>query len=872
MDDWTLLSAYIKHGDEHAFSVLVERHIGLVYSAALRQLNDAHATEEIVQAVFAALAQKAKRLRPGSSLAAWLYRSACGKAIDRIREDSARRKREQRYLDATMNDQIQSQEAEAIWNNIAPLLDEAMSSLREKDRTAILMRIFEERPFTEIGSALGISDDTARKRVTSALDKLRRWFERRDVRCSSAALGVVLTASAATAPSKYLLQTTIQSALASVPTAGGVGAASALTTSIIAMKLPIAIGLIAGAALPLSSGYLDSGEIRFAGAQSSAVQSLTESTNSYTTPEAGNGSANQSTQNALMAEWEELRHSYGPPLGTMEELYKAVADVEDDFRRRTYRTFLIAEWTETAPEEALAFFNATRDYYRVANVMSVWLRNAPMEALDAMENGGEIVRDQIDSVLDVIAEVAPSELARMASQVEIKKRDDTRIRDAFAIAARRDPEGMRQTAEAMTGESGGEALAGVALAWAERDPQSALEWAQSLNPGAGKSRALQGLLMGWAETDPTGALDHLHIAPPGGGQMKELHAETARRVFEAAAAKDFDGVLNWMSENPEAVASRDSFGLRTQLRARLQSDLNGTLNMVQNHPAGGQLQNVLGSILHGFSEAEIASVWDWAESSGSGHVSHDLKQQIFTAAAWRAPNLAAEWAGRVIDTGNFSAREVASRLMSNGRQGREFDELLTQVPETVRRELLNVGFEGARNQGREDEGVGVWMARLEQVHEQDRPQAISALASAQATYDPGTALEWADELPANERSHAYRGIVRTWAGSDSYEASRWISELGQSPERDTAVAALVDSILVSEPDSAWAWAETLGDPSLRNQTLRGVILRFGDSADAFLQTSNLSKPERAELRALVQDQSRDRENASSYNRMLPSAQ
>ena len=42
--------------------------------------------------------EKAKRLRPGSSLAAWLYRSASGMAIDRIRSDSARRKREQNFV------------------------------------------------------------------------------------------------------------------------------------------------------------------------------------------------------------------------------------------------------------------------------------------------------------------------------------------------------------------------------------------------------------------------------------------------------------------------------------------------------------------------------------------------------------------------------------------------------------------------------------------------------------------------------------------------------------------------------------------------------------------------------------------------------
>ena len=58
-----LLRRYAETGDEEAFRQLVERHVGIVYSAALRKLNsDPHAAQDVAQTVFSDLARKAKFL------------------------------------------------------------------------------------------------------------------------------------------------------------------------------------------------------------------------------------------------------------------------------------------------------------------------------------------------------------------------------------------------------------------------------------------------------------------------------------------------------------------------------------------------------------------------------------------------------------------------------------------------------------------------------------------------------------------------------------------------------------------------------------------------------------------------------------------
>ena len=141
-DSQDLLAEYRRNGSDAAFRELVARFVDLVYSTALRLVEgDTHRAKDVTQTVFVDLARLARTLPHEVRLGGWLHRHTCFVAANTLRGERRRQARERQAVE--MN--ALQNHSEADFSQVAPLLDEAINELGEADRTAILLRFFENR-------------------------------------------------------------------------------------------------------------------------------------------------------------------------------------------------------------------------------------------------------------------------------------------------------------------------------------------------------------------------------------------------------------------------------------------------------------------------------------------------------------------------------------------------------------------------------------------------------------------------------------------------------------------------------------------------------------------------------------------------------
>ena len=318
MSDLELLVQY-RQGSQDAFAALVARHIDWVYSAALRRTHDPHRAEDVTQAVFIALAS-CKQLRKGTILSAWLFQVMRYASAKLLRSEARRRFHEREAAKAS---EMSANSGEAPWEQMSPFLEEAVEDLGGRDREAVLLRFYQRMSWAEVGQALGISEEGARKRVVRAVEKLRGAFARRGLVLGAGALVGALTAHTTQAAPVGLVHTIAAASLASgttVAASAGVAkkALAAMGRKAILYKILLAGAACATAAstggilLVLNTG--GTGGARIAATSNAptrpAVVAVTPTTEASTQPEL--------RQTVQLAQWDVLLNDNG--LNVIEQL------------------------------------------------------------------------------------------------------------------------------------------------------------------------------------------------------------------------------------------------------------------------------------------------------------------------------------------------------------------------------------------------------------------------------------------------------------------------------------------------------------------------------------------------------------------------
>lgn len=188
MDDRSLLHEYAEKGLEEAFAEIVHRYADMVYSVCMRELSDPEHAAEASQAAFFALSQHAKKIRK-KTVSGWLMKTAKYTSINLLKREKIRKKYEKKAAEMTQGQEPRTAE----WKEVMPVLNDGLIGLSEKDRSAVILRYFQEKSFIDIGNTLGVSEKAAHMRVKRAVEKLRKFFSKKGVILPAAALSGMLS-------------------------------------------------------------------------------------------------------------------------------------------------------------------------------------------------------------------------------------------------------------------------------------------------------------------------------------------------------------------------------------------------------------------------------------------------------------------------------------------------------------------------------------------------------------------------------------------------------------------------------------------------------------------------------------------------------
>jgi len=185
--------------------------------SCLRVLEDKEKAADAVQETFLQLLRDAGRVR--GSLSGWLHLVATRKAVDQIRQNCRRKRREAKYAaDKPLRT--------SRWSDISPHVDEALEELDEPERQVLLKYFFEGHSMTRIAEQEGISHQTVSRQIDSAVARLRGKLHRRGVLVAPAVLGSLLAEHTVKAAPAAVLKE-----LAKMALAGGEAATSATATA-----------------------------------------------------------------------------------------------------------------------------------------------------------------------------------------------------------------------------------------------------------------------------------------------------------------------------------------------------------------------------------------------------------------------------------------------------------------------------------------------------------------------------------------------------------------------------------------------------------------------------------------------------------------
>ncbi len=180
MRDETQLIELARAGDSNAFRQLVEVHSRAVFRLAYRLTGDPALADDVVQESFLKAYRALDRFDGRSQFGTWLHRITANCAMDQMRRRQREQARYQPLEDRTHQQTVSTEpdpDRQARSREINIRLEAALAELSPAERTAFVLRHFENQSIAEISHTLDAGISATKHAVFRAVKKLRRKLE-----------------------------------------------------------------------------------------------------------------------------------------------------------------------------------------------------------------------------------------------------------------------------------------------------------------------------------------------------------------------------------------------------------------------------------------------------------------------------------------------------------------------------------------------------------------------------------------------------------------------------------------------------------------------------------------------------------------------
>ncbi len=175
-DDVEVVAA-MTGGDGDALAELYRRYGGAVWAVARRVCGDRTLAEDVTQTVFVDLWRRPQRFDANrGALRPWLVAQAHARAVDTVRSEAARQRRQEREVRLAPAPAPEV-EAEVHMAALSEGVRRAVARLADDEREAIVLAYFGGHSYRETAEMLGQPEGTVKSRIRRGLTGLRRALE-----------------------------------------------------------------------------------------------------------------------------------------------------------------------------------------------------------------------------------------------------------------------------------------------------------------------------------------------------------------------------------------------------------------------------------------------------------------------------------------------------------------------------------------------------------------------------------------------------------------------------------------------------------------------------------------------------------------------